>query len=63
MKGLFKGLPTTIVREVPSYGAYFAAYEVFCRMMPNSDPNEPSLGLLMAGGSAGVVGWLSTYPV
>lgn len=63
MKGLFRGLPTTIVREVPSYGAYFAAYEVFCKMIPSADPNEPSFGLLMAGGLAGVVGWLSTYPV
>lgn len=62
-RGLFKGLPTTALREIPSYGAYFAAYEVFCKMIPNADPNEPSFGLLMAGGMAGVVGWLSTYPV
>jgi solute carrier family 25 (mitochondrial carnitine/acylcarnitine transporter), member 20/29 len=62
-KGLYRGLPTTLLRETPSYGAYFAAYELFCKLIPNSDPNEPSFGLLMAGGSAGVVGWLSTYPL
>lgn len=63
LKGLYKGLPTTLMRETPSYGAYFASYELFCKLIPNSDPNEPSLGLLMAGGSAGVVGWLTTYPL
>ncbi|KAJ3304259.1 hypothetical protein HDV03_002996 [Kappamyces sp. JEL0829] len=63
VRGLMRGLPTTLVREIPSYGAYFAAYEVFCRMIPNADPNVPSVGILLAGGFAGVVGWLSTYPV
>ncbi|KAJ3276751.1 hypothetical protein HDV01_002804 [Terramyces sp. JEL0728] len=61
--GLFKGLPTTIIRETPSYGAYFASYELMCRMIPDVDPNEPSPGLLLAGGFAGIIGWLSTYPI
>ena len=62
-RGLFRGLPTTIIREVPSYGAYFASYEIFCKMIPNSNSNDPSFGLLMAGGFAGVIAWMSTYPV
>ncbi len=62
-QGLFRGLPTTIIREVPSYGAYFATYEIFCKIIPNLDPNNPSFGLLTAGGFAGVVGWMATYPV
>jgi len=62
-KGFFKGLPTTIARETPSYGAYFASYDLFCKLLPNSDPNQPSLGLLVAGGIAGIVGWLTTYPL
>ncbi|KAJ3325146.1 hypothetical protein HDV06_004903 [Boothiomyces sp. JEL0866] len=61
--GLFKGLPTTIMRETPSYGAYFASYELMCRMIPDVNPNEPSPGLLLAGGFAGIIGWLSTYPI
>jgi solute carrier family 25 carnitine/acylcarnitine transporter 20/29 len=61
-RGWFRGLPTTLLRETPSYGAYFASYEVFCHLLPDANPNEPSLGLLMAGGCAGIIGWLSTYP-
>jgi solute carrier family 25 carnitine/acylcarnitine transporter 20/29 len=61
-RGWFRGLPTTLFRETPSYGAYFASYEVFCKLLPDANPNEPSMGLLMAGGFAGIVGWLSTYP-
>ncbi|XJO73684.1 hypothetical protein BDV3_004626 [Batrachochytrium dendrobatidis] len=65
IRGLYKGLGTTIVRETPSYGAYFAAYELMTRMVlpKDADPTEPSTRLLFAGGMAGVVGWLSTYPV
>ncbi|KAJ3262277.1 hypothetical protein HK103_002690 [Boothiomyces macroporosus] len=51
------------MRETPSYGAYFASYELMCRMIPDVDPNEPSPGLLLAGGFAGIIGWLSTYPI
>ena len=67
--GLYKGLPTTLLRETPSYGSligfnivYFASYELVCRALPDQDPNVPSAGLLLAGGFAGIVGWLTTYP-
>lgn len=64
IRGMFKGLPTTMIRETPSYGAYFASYEIFCKMVPGGiDPNKPSFGLLIAGGFAGIVGWLTTYPL
>ncbi|KAH6565057.1 hypothetical protein BASA50_009947 [Batrachochytrium salamandrivorans] len=65
IRGLYKGLGTTIVRETPSYGAYFASYELMTRLVlpKDADPTEPSARLLFAGGMAGVVGWLSTYPV
>eukprot|EP00842_Homolaphlyctis_polyrhiza_P001980 jgi/Hompol1/2783/HPOL_006161-RA len=76
--GLYKGLGTTLIRETPSYGGwyifffsnpcaktYFAAYELMTRMIlpKDADPSQPSARLLFAGGMAGVVGWLSTYPV
>ncbi|KAI8926931.1 mitochondrial carrier domain-containing protein [Entophlyctis helioformis] len=64
IRGLYKGFGTTIIRETPSYGAYFASYELMTRLIlpPDADPSEPSARLLLAGGMAGVVGWLSTYP-
>jgi solute carrier family 25 (mitochondrial carnitine/acylcarnitine transporter), member 20/29 len=45
--------------------AYFASYEVMSRMcIPEGENEQPSsLWILMCGGLAGVVGWLSTYPV
>jgi solute carrier family 25 carnitine/acylcarnitine transporter 20/29 len=50
-RGLFQGLNTTLVREIPSYGAYFASYDFFCKTIPSADPNVPSLGILLAGGT------------
>lgn len=65
IRGLYKGLPTTLIRETPSYGAYFASYELMSRMFihKDTDTDEPSIAILMAGGFAGVIGWLSTYPI
>lgn len=46
----------TMLRETPSYGAYFASYDYFCRVLiPDGNFDEPSLSLLLAGGLAGVV--------
>ncbi|KAJ3021251.1 UNVERIFIED_CONTAM: hypothetical protein HDU68_009720 [Siphonaria sp. JEL0065] len=64
IRAFYRGLPTTIIRETPSYGAYFASYEIFSHLFtpPGQSLDTPSPGLLMAGGLAGIVGWLSTYP-
>ncbi|KAI8915812.1 mitochondrial carrier domain-containing protein, partial [Gorgonomyces haynaldii] len=63
IRAVFKGLPTTFIRETPSYGAYFASYEYMTRvLLPDADPEVPSPMLLFAGGFAGVIGWASTYP-
>lgn len=63
-RGFFRGLTATFWRETPSYGAYFVAYEWFCeKLLPeNSNPDVPSVQILVAGGLAGVVAWLVTYP-
>ncbi|KAJ3330043.1 hypothetical protein HDU76_006539 [Blyttiomyces sp. JEL0837] len=65
IRGFYRGLHATVWRETPSYGAYFASYEIFSHMFtaPGQPLDAPSPGLLMAGGLAGIVGWLSTYPI
>ncbi|KAJ3178121.1 hypothetical protein HDU85_005646 [Gaertneriomyces sp. JEL0708] len=78
LRAFYRGLGVTIWRETPSYGAYFASYELLCRYFSvNGDveqnfsspdgKNEGMLGqtggLLMAGGIAGVIAWMSTYPL
>ena len=59
---LFRGFPVTIIRETPSYGAYFVSYEMFCRMLKPEDGELTTGRLMLAGGLGGVVGWASTYP-
>lgn len=55
-RGYFRGFGTTILRETPSYGAYFAAYELLCRTLIPDKNYEGSTGrVLFAGGFAGVV--------
>ena len=49
-KGFYKGLGITIIRETPSYGVYFASYE----LLTNSIGSDSSMALLIAGGLAGV---------
>ncbi|KAF9529022.1 mitochondrial carrier domain-containing protein [Crepidotus variabilis] len=75
--GLFRGITATALRDC-GYGAYFAAYEATCRYFsPPSHPHPSNLyaqaegemkslsipTLLLAGGVAGIAGWLFTFPL
>ena len=62
MRGIFRGLNITIVREIPAFGLYFASYEAMTR---RADPMKPltTFHMLMAGGWAGVVYWLFNYTI
>ncbi|KAI8813606.1 mitochondrial carrier domain-containing protein [Cladochytrium replicatum] len=62
--GFYRAMHCTMWRETPSYGVYFASYELLCRkLVPAGTPtNVPTPALLVAGGLAGVVAWLVTYP-
>ncbi|RKO97811.1 mitochondrial carrier, partial [Caulochytrium protostelioides] len=66
-RGYYRGLAATLVRETPSYGAYFASFEVLSEWLcPDSSDSlaesENTLPILVAGGGAGVAGWVITYP-
>ncbi|KAK4516271.1 Glucosamine-6-phosphate isomerase (Glucosamine-6-phosphate deaminase) (GNPDA) (GlcN6P deaminase) [Mucor velutinosus] len=64
----FKGMLPTTLREL-SFGPYFLTYEFICRIMTTSDPNSINNStyelsgpkIILAGGSAGIVAWCSTY--
>ncbi|DBB06435.1 TPA: hypothetical protein ACH3X1_011993 [Trebouxia sp. C0004] len=65
--GLYKGLVPTLLREVPGCAAMFAAYESIklgaAKQQGLSNANELGKGTLMvAGGAAGAVYWLTVYP-
>ncbi|KAG5652728.1 hypothetical protein H0H81_003927 [Sphagnurus paluster] len=73
MRGLYRGLAVTALRDT-GYGAYFFTYEATCRLLasPGSglSSNKSASGtinlswpsLLFAGGMAGIIGWLATFP-
>ena len=65
IRGLFRGMTLTLIREIPSFGTYFASYEYMCRQT-NAMTEDGKVGsytkLLFCGGSAGTLCWLVTYP-
>ncbi|KAF8815430.1 carnitine/acyl carnitine carrier [Phlegmacium glaucopus] len=71
--GLYRGIVVTALRDC-GYGAYFAAYEATCRYLSSSSPDPLGLlaqaetqlswpSLLLAGGIAGIAGWVATFPL
>jgi len=73
LAGLYRGITVTALRDC-NYGAYFAAYEATCRYLSSSSTTSPDplvqaetrlswLALLLAGGIAGIAGWLATFPL
>eukprot|EP00744_Colponema_vietnamica_P016320 GILI01022894.1.p1 GENE.GILI01022894.1~~GILI01022894.1.p1 ORF type:complete len:319 (-),score=68.34 GILI01022894.1:215-1171(-) len=66
IKGIFRGMSSTIYREVPAYAAQFGAYETVRRAMARSQNKEvKDLGpgwTLLAGGIGGISCWIFSYP-
>lgn len=64
LRGVNRGMVTTLIRETPGFGVYFWAYDMLTRSM-GCEPEDPYMipKLLFAGGMAGIASWLSTYPV
>lgn len=63
LRGVFRGLNLTILREGPSFAVYFSSYEYLCKST-NACSNEVVTlpKLLVNGGIAGVLSWVVTYP-
>lgn len=60
LRGVYKGLGLTVLREVPGYGVYFLTYEVLTKPYGNSISTPH---MLIAGGLAGSASWLISCPV
>lgn len=64
VRGVNRGMVTTLIRETPGFGVYFLAYDVLTRRLGcELDDRYMIPKLLFAGGMAGIASWLSTYPV
>ena len=57
---LFVGLRSAIWRDLPTYPLYFFAYD-WARAKAGPEPSAPALA--GCGAFAGVLMWLSTYPL
>ncbi|XP_054710512.1 mitochondrial basic amino acids transporter-like [Uloborus diversus] len=60
--GFYRGLATTIMRDAPGFGVYFAGYEFLTEKVTDSKGNVNTLSLLCVGGLAGVMSWIVIYP-
>ena len=74
MKGIFAGTGATIAREIPQCAVYFLTYDrlksVCMRKLcgdgvdaRDAPPSTRAAAIVLAGGSAGAVQWLLTYPL
>jgi hypothetical protein len=63
IRGVYKGMGATLLRDSFSYGVYFSVYETFKRRLQGDDPHAHPLAMFLAGGMAGVISWLTIYPV
>lgn len=66
LKGIYRGLTITVLRDAPSHGFYFWTYEYMrekfhpgCR----KGGQESFRTMLIAGGLAGVASWVCCYPL
>ena len=67
MRGLFKGMGTTVAREIPGFGAYFLTYDLLCNLSMRVFNTESwdsihPLTLCVCGGLSGISAWVVSYP-
>ena len=66
IKGCYRGMALTLIRETPSFAIYFATFELYCTaLVPRGQDMDciGPLGLLFAGGMSGISSWFFTYPI
>ena len=64
-KGLYRGMSATIYREIPGFSIQFGCYEGLKRAFtPRNEKisDLSSIRLIAAGGTAGLAGWIVSYP-
>ncbi|KAG0745065.1 hypothetical protein G6F57_000705 [Rhizopus arrhizus] len=56
----FKGMTPTMLREL-SFGPYFVTYEIISRQLHKKGQELSGPCVILAGGTAGIAAWCSTY--
>ena len=66
VKGCYRGMSITLLRETPSFAIYFGTFELFCQALTPEGDSIDCIGpmsLLLAGGLSGISSWVLTYPI
>lgn len=65
LRGIFRGYGITVLRDAPGHGVYFWTYEYIREKLHpgcRKSCEESLCTMLTAGGLAGVVSWIQSYP-
>ncbi|XP_053521972.1 solute carrier family 25 member 47 isoform X2 [Artibeus jamaicensis] len=64
LRGLYKGSSALLFRDGHSFATYFLSYSILCEWLTRAGQSQPDvLGVLMAGGCAGVLAWAVATPM
>ncbi|XP_010521522.1 PREDICTED: mitochondrial arginine transporter BAC2 [Tarenaya hassleriana] len=66
LKGIYRGLTITVLRDAPAHGLYFWTYEYMREKLHpgcRKSGEESLRTMLVAGGLAGVASWVCCYPL
>ncbi|CAK8692490.1 mitochondrial basic amino acids transporter-like [Clavelina lepadiformis] len=68
IRGCYRGMMITLLRETPAFGCYFATYDILTSTVCKVEKTEIYTWqgiskMLMAGGISGMASWTITYPV
>ncbi|XP_003408910.3 solute carrier family 25 member 47 [Loxodonta africana] len=62
--GLYKGSSALLLRDGHSFATYFLSYAILCEWLTPAGHSRPDvLGVLVAGGCAGVLAWAVATPM
>ena len=63
ISGIYRGLPITIVKEIPACGGWYGGFEL-CKQLLRDQDGHLSLGKLMFSGSIGGISyWTCCFPI
>nr|XP_039265346.1 solute carrier family 25 member 48-like [Styela clava] len=65
LRGFYKGGgPAMLIRDIPGYVVYFLPYTILCNAFKSRNESRTGpIGLILAGGLAGVLSWGIMHPV
>ncbi|KAL1551554.1 Mitochondrial arginine transporter bac2 [Salvia divinorum] len=66
LRGMYRGLGITVLRDAPSHGVYFWTYEYVREQLHpgcRKSGDETLRTMMVAGGLAGVASWVCCYPL